>query len=317
MTTHPVTEAPATERVPSSQFAGLNTRQRAFSARARAFNVVVVVLPFVGFLLAVILLWNGLVGPIDLALIAVMWFLTTLGVGMGFHRLLTHRSFATKRWIELTLAGLGSMAVQGPPVVWVSDHRKHHAFTDEEGDPHSPHGTSMLRGLYHAHVGWLISRTHPSDPLRYARDLIKDPAMRRVSQLFPVFVGLGLLIPAVAGGLLSGTWKGVLTGFIWGGLVRIFLVHHITWSVNSLCHYVGRRRFATSDHSSNIAALAIPSLGDSWHHNHHAFPRSARHGLRWWELDVTGLLIQGLAKVGLAWNIVSVAPEQLREKEAT
>jgi stearoyl-CoA desaturase (delta-9 desaturase) len=295
---------------------GLTVDQREFSAAARAFNVVVVVVPFVAFAVAVALLWNGLVDWTDLAIMGFFYFFTTLGIAMGFHRLLTHRSFETRPWVRGLLAVLGSMAVEGPPIVWVADHRKHHTFADEEGDPHSPHVPGgMWRGLYHAHIGWLIERTQPSDPLRYARDLIKDPMVRRISELFPLIVVLGLVLPAGAGLVLTGTVHGALTALLWGGLVRMFFVHHVTWGVNSLGHYVGRRRFRTGDRSGNVMALALPSLGDSWHHNHHAFPRSARHGLRWWEVDVIGLIVRGMEKVGLAWNVVEISSEDLRKKE--
>jgi stearoyl-CoA desaturase (delta-9 desaturase) len=256
------------------------------------------------------------VGWTNLALLGFFYVFTTLGIAMGFHRQLTHRAFETPRWIRGLLAVAGSMAVQGPPIVWVADHRKHHTFADEEGDPHSPHVPGgMLRGLFHAHVGWLIGRTEPSDPLRYARDLLKDPMILRISRLFPLIVVLGLALPAGLGFLLTGTATGALTGFLWGGLVRMFMVHHVTWSVNSLGHYAGRRRFQTRDESTNVIALALPSLGDSWHHNHHAFPRSASHGLRWWELDLIGLLVRGMEKVGLAWDVVEIGPEAQRRKE--
>jgi stearoyl-CoA desaturase (delta-9 desaturase) len=294
----------------------LTLPQREFSSTARAFNMVVVAVPFAAFAAAIVLLWDGLVHWTDLVILALFYVATTLGIAMGFHRLLTHRAFRTRRWVVALLAVLGSMAVQGPPIVWVSDHRKHHTFADEEGDPHSPHVPGgMWRGLYHAHVGWLVGRTEPSDPLRYARDLLKDPLIRRISELFPLWALLGLALPALAGFVLTGRLAGALTGLLWGGLVRMFLVHHVTWSVNSLGHYVGRRRFRTTDRSSNVLALALPSLGDSWHHNHHAFPRSASHGLRWWEIDLIGLLIRAMARVGLAWDVVAVSGEDQRRKE--
>ena len=298
----------------------LADRSRGFSASARRFNAIAVFVPFAMFAVGVVLLWNGLVDGIDLAIFGVFYVLTTLGITMGFHRLLTHRSFETYPAIRATLAMLGSMAVEGPPIVWVADHRKHHAFTDVDGDPHSPHTSGpgwrgAIRGLYHAHFGWLLSRETPSDPLRYAKDLVRDAPIRRISAAFPAIVALGLLLPALAGLVLHGTATGALTGLLWGGFVRVFFVHHMTWSVNSLGHYLGRRRFDTDDRSSNLVALAVPSLGDSFHHNHHAFPRSAFHGLRWWELDLTGLLIRAMARVGLAWNVVSIPMERQRAKE--
>ncbi len=294
----------------------LGLPQREFSPLARAFNVVVVVVPFVAFAFAVVLLWGGIVHWTDLALLAVFYVATVLGIAMGFHRLLTHRSFQTTTWVRALLAVFGSMAVQGPPIVWVADHRRHHTFADDEGDPHSPHVPhGMWRGLLHAHVGWLVGRSEPSDPLRYARDLVKDPLIRRIGALFPLWALLGLALPALLGFVLTGEPEGALTGLLWGGLVRMFLVHHVTWSVNSLGHYVGRRRFRTTDRSSNVIALALPSLGDSWHHNHHAFPRSASHGLRWWEVDLIGLLIKAMERVGLAWDVVEISSEDQRKKE--
>jgi stearoyl-CoA desaturase (Delta-9 desaturase) len=292
-----------------------------FSPVARAFNVVAVVVPFVAFAVAVALSWNGMVDASDLVLFGVGYVLTGLGITMGFHRLLTHRSFETHAPIRMTLAVLGTMAVEGPPIAWVADHRKHHAFSDEEGDPHSPHTHAgagvlgVLRGLYHAHFGWLISRRDASDPLRYARDLVREPAMRRISQAAPAIVLAGLLIPAGIGYALEPTAVGALEGLLWGGLVRIFFVHHLTWSVNSLGHYYGRRRFATDDRSTNLLPLALVSFGDSFHHNHHAFPRSARHGLRWWEVDVVGLLVVAMERLGLAWNVVRIDEDRQRAKE--
>jgi stearoyl-CoA desaturase (delta-9 desaturase) len=215
------------------------------------------------------------------------------------------------------------MAVQGPVIDWVADHRKHHAHTDEEGDPHSPHvghGTgvwSVLRGLYHAHFGWLFTEHGTAAARKYARDLVEDRGMRRINRWFPAFVLVGLLIPFLLGLGLTGELAGGLTALLWGGLVRVFLVHHVTWSINSICHFFGRRRFALEDKSTNVSWLALPSLGESWHHNHHAFPRSAFHGLRWWEVDVSGLVIRAMRRVGLAWNVVAIAPErQLAKQQA-
>jgi stearoyl-CoA desaturase (delta-9 desaturase) len=212
------------------------------------------------------------------------------------------------------------MAVQGPVINWVADHRKHHAHTDEEGDPHSPHVGAgkgfkgALRGLLHAHVGWLLTEHGRAERAKYARDLAEDRGMRFIDRAFVGWVALGLILPAALGWLITGSYKGALTGLLWGGLVRVFLLHHVTWSINSICHFFGTRRFPIEDKSTNVFWLALPSLGEAWHHNHHAFPRSAFHGLRWWELDPSGWLILGMAKVGLAWDVVRVAPERQREK---
>jgi stearoyl-CoA desaturase (delta-9 desaturase) len=286
----------------------------------RYANLTAVILPFVAFVAAIVLLWNDWVGPADLAILAFMYIVTALGITVGFHRMLTHRAFDAPKPVRYTLATLGSMAVQGPVIDWVADHRKHHAFTDEEGDPHSPHGhggglKGALHGLYHAHMGWLLVTQGRAEKRRYAKDLLEDQGLRKISRKFPWIVLAGLLIPAALGYALTGTWMGALTGYLWGGLVRVFLVHHITWSINSVCHFFGRRRFDIEDQSTNVFWLALPSLGESWHHNHHAFPRSARHGLRWYEIDVSGLVIRGMEKAGLARNVVTIAPERQKQKE--
>jgi stearoyl-CoA desaturase (Delta-9 desaturase) len=279
----------------------------------RIANLLGVVVPFLGVIAAVVLLWNRAVDWIDLAIFAVMYLVTAVGITVGYHRLLTHRAFATYPWLERAFATAGSMAVQGSVMDWVADHRKHHAHTDVEGDPHSPHvgHGSGLRGLWHAHVGWLMETQGQADWKRYASELYEDPAMRTIGRRFPALVLVSLLVPTVAGYVLHGfTLDGALRGLVWGGLVRIFLVHHVTWSVNSVCHFFGSRRFDVDDHSTNVGWLALFSLGESWHHNHHAFPRSAYHGLRWWELDPSGLIISGMRRVGLAWNVVRIAPER-------
>jgi len=283
----------------------------------RTVNLIGVVVPFLGVLVAIGLLWDRAVDGPDLAILAVMYLLTGVGVTVGFHRLLTHRSFQTYVWLERALAVLGSLSVQGSVMDWVADHRKHHAHTDREGDPHSPHvgHGSGLRGLWHAHAGWLMRTQGQADWQRYARDLYDDPGMRRIGRRFPLLVLVSLLVPTVLGFVLDGfSAAGALRGFLWGGLVRIFLVHHVTWSVNSICHFFGSRRFDIEDRSTNVAWLALPSLGESWHHNHHAFPRSAYHGLRRWELDPSGLIISALHRSGLAWNVVRIAPERQRQK---
>jgi stearoyl-CoA desaturase (Delta-9 desaturase) len=282
-------------------------------------NLLAVALPFVGTLAAIVLLWNSIVSATDLAILAVMYVLTALGVTVGFHRMLTHRSFQAPKPVEYAFAALGSMAVQGPVMAWVADHRKHHAHADHEGDPHSPHvghgdGVgSVFRGLWHAHVGWLLSEQGQASPRKYAPDLFEDRGMRIINRRFPLLVLLSLALPALAGWALSGgSLAGAATGLLWGGLVRIFFVHHVTWSVNSVCHFLGSRRFETDDESRNVFWLALLSFGESWHNNHHAFPTSARHGLGRWQLDPSALVIRGLETCGLAWDVVRVAPERQR-----
>jgi stearoyl-CoA desaturase (delta-9 desaturase) len=285
-------------------------------------NLGAVILPFAATLAAALLFWNRLVTPADLAIASVMYLLTAVGITVGFHRLLTHRSFQTAKPLEYLFAALGSMAVQGPVISWVADHRKHHAHTDEDGDPHSPHVghdggvRGVFAGLWHAHTGWLMSTQGRADWKRYAGDLYEDEGMRTISRQFVPLILVGLALPTAAGYLLSGTLAGAGTGLLWGGLVRVFFVHHITWSVNSVCHFLGSRRFATDDRSTNVFWLALPSLGESWHHNHHAFPRSAVHGLKRWELDPSALIIATLEKVGLAHNVVRISPERQSERAA-
>jgi stearoyl-CoA desaturase (delta-9 desaturase) len=285
----------------------------------RALNLAGVFLPFVAFLVAVVLLWHRLVDWSDLAVLGIMYVLTGYGVTLGFHRLLTHRSFQTFKPVEYTLAALGSMAVQGPVMSWVADHRKHHAHTDQDGDPHSPHGhggglRGALAGLWYAHMGWLFDRAGQAEHERYAKDLVDDRGMRAINGSFLLWVLAGFALPFGLGWLIGGSVADGLTGALWGGAVRIFLLHHVTWSINSVCHFFGTRRFAIDDHSTNVFWLAPFSFGESWHHNHHAFPRSAMHGLRWWEIDPTAWMVRALKRLKLAWNVVEITPERQAQK---
>lgn len=288
----------------------------------KVVNLFAVVIPFLATIAAIVLFWNQIVTPADLIIMVSMYLVTALGITVGFHRLLTHRSFQTFKPIQYFFAIIGSMAVQGPVNTWVADHRKHHAHTDQEGDPHSPHVghdggvRGVLTGLFHAHVGWTFTEHGKADQQKYARDLYEDRGMRFISDWFPLWVVLGLLIPALAGYLVTGTLAGAAGAFLWGGLVRVFFVHHITWSINSVCHFLGSRRFDVDDESTNVFWLALPSLGEAWHHNHHAFPRSANHGLKKWELDPSAWVIKGMEKVGLARKVVRITPERQAEKLA-
>jgi stearoyl-CoA desaturase (Delta-9 desaturase) len=285
----------------------------------RIANIAVVVIPFVAFAVALATLWNEFVSPRDLVIGFAMYALTLLGVTIGFHRYLTHRAFQTSKAVEYILAIVGSMAIEGPVVNWVADHRKHHAHTDEEGDPHSPHGfgpglRGTLKGLFHAHVGWLWEDHGIAERRKYARDLVEDRGMRIINLSFGPLAALSLAIPFFAGWAIGGSLRDGLTAFLWGGLVRVFFLHHVTWSINSICHFFGRRRFATTDQSTNVFWLALPSFGEAWHHNHHAFPRSAFHGLRWYQVDVAGLVILALEKLGLVWNVVRISPERQAQR---
>jgi stearoyl-CoA desaturase (delta-9 desaturase) len=206
-------------------------------------------------------------------------------------------------------------------MTWVADHRKHHAHTDKEGDPHSPHGhgggiKGAVAGLWYAHMGWLFDRAGQAAPERYAKDLYEDRGMRAIQRGFLLFVLAGFALPFGLGWLIGGTLADGLTGALWGGAVRIFLLHHVTWSINSVCHFFGTRRFAVDDHSTNVFWLSLLSFGESWHHNHHAFPRSAVHGLRWWELDPTAWIVRAMKRTRLAWNVVEITPERQGQKLA-
>ena len=264
--------------------------------------------------------WNEYLHWHDLVVFAFMYVLTGLGVTVGLHRYLTHRSFAAGRPLRGTLAALGSMAIEGPVISWVADHRKHHTFADVDGDPHSPHvghGSGLrghLRGLFHAHMGWLFIHTQRGSRERYAPDLLEDPLIRWMDRTFVYWALAGLALPFVLGMALGGTLAAGLTGLLWGGAVRMFFVHHVTYSINSLCHVFGRRPFETDDESRNLAWLALPTLGEAWHNNHHAFPTSAVHGLGHRQLDVSALVIRALERAGLVWNVVRVPPERQAAK---
>ena len=281
---------------------------------------IVTVLPVVGLAVAAWLAWGGALHWQDLVVLAVTYVPIGLGVTVGFHRLFTHRAFTAKPSIRWLVATLGSAALEGPIISWVANHRKHHAFTDCHGDPHSPHvdhgggilGT--LRGLGHAHIGWLFIPTQRGLKARYARDLLDDPVLVFVNRTWWLWALLGLVFPFGLGMALTGTLRGGLTGMLWGGAVRIVLLHHITYSINSLCHVFGRRRFATPDESRNLAWLAPVTFGEAWHNNHHAFPQSAAHGLRRWEVDPSALVIRGLERLGLVSDVVRISPEKQSRK---
>jgi stearoyl-CoA desaturase (delta-9 desaturase) len=256
--------------------------------------------------------WGGALGWSDLVVLAVAYSLTGLGVTVGFHRLFTHRSFKTGRPLRFALGALGSAAIEGPLIEWVSNHRKHHQFSDEPGDPHSPHqhGSGVrgaLRGLVHAHVGWILDGDAAATPERYAKDLLQDPVARFIDRTFVLWVLAGLALPFALGAALTGTLAGALSALLWGGAVRIFLLHHATFSINSLCHFFGRRPFATGDDSRNLAWLAVPTFGEAWHNNHHAFPAAARHGQGGRQLDPSWWVIATLERCGLASDVVRVS----------
>jgi stearoyl-CoA desaturase (delta-9 desaturase) len=281
-------------------------------------NLVGLVLPFVGFVLAIVLCWHRFVEPIDLVLLAGGYSATCLGITVGFHRLLTHRAFKARPVVRYGLAVLGTLAVEGSVIKWVTDHRKHHAFADEEGDPHSPHeaGRGAIKGLWHAHAGWLFTTVGQADRRRYGADLLADRGIRAIDAAEKPLIAGSLALPFVIGLLVKGTIGGGLVTLLWAGLVRIFLLHHATFSINSICHYFGRRRFETPDESTNVSWLSLVTFGESWHNNHHAFPTSAFHGLRARELDLSGQFIRALERVGLAWDVVRINPERQQRRRA-
>jgi stearoyl-CoA desaturase (delta-9 desaturase) len=260
--------------------------------------------------------WGDFLRWSDAIVFAIMYVATGLGVTVGFHRYFTHRSFKTARALRATLAVLGSAAIEGPVISWVADHRKHHTFSDQEGDPHSPHvgheggWRGALKGLLHAHLGWLFIHTQRGARKRYARDLIEDPIVSFVDRTFLAWAVGGLAMAFVLGWVIGGSFHAALTGLLWGGAVRMLVVHHVTYSINSLCHFFGRRRFDTGDESRNLFWLSLPTLGESWHNNHHAFPTSAMHGMRPWEVDPSAIVIRGLERLGLVWDVVRVSPER-------
>jgi stearoyl-CoA desaturase (delta-9 desaturase) len=272
----------------------------------RIANLTGVVVPFLGLIAAVVLLWNSWVDWIDLAIMGVLYVIYGLGVTVGYHRLLTHRAFKTYKPVEYGFAIVGSMGLQGGVLDWVADHRKHHAHTDQEGDPHSPHvgHGEGLKGLWHAHTGWLFETHGQADWKKYAKELYEDPGMRKINRTFPYWALASLLVPTALGFVLHGfTAEGALRGLVWGGLVRIFLLHHVTWSINSICHAVGKRPFKSRDRSGNVWWLAVLSCGESWHNLHHADPTSARHGVERGQIDSSARIIRWCEMLGWAYDV--------------
>ncbi len=275
--------------------------------RTQIFTLIAILVPWLGFLTAGVLAWNRIMGWTDLALFFVMYLIAGFGITGGYHRLFTHRSFQCPTWVRFLFGVAGSMAVQGPLFFWVATHRRHHQYSDVDGDPHSPHEhgegmVGLVKGFWHAHLGWMF-RGADAMATRSLPDLSRDGTARLIHRGFLAWALAGMVIPAILGGLIQQSWMGALTGFLWGGLARIFVTHHATWSVNSICHLWGTRDFATRDDSRNNPAVALVSLGEGWHNNHHAHPQSARHGLRWFQIDPTWILIWTLLRLRLASNV--------------
>lgn len=279
---------------------------------------VFVVIPLLALIVAVPIAWGWGLGWTDVALAGVFYVLSGLGVTVGFHRLFTHRAFKAKRGLRIALAVAGSMSMQGSVIAWVADHRRHHAYSDRDGDPHSPwrFGTSagaLAKGFWHAHLGWLFVRDR-TNISRFAPDLLDDRDIRVVDRLFPVLTVATLVLPAVLGGLITMSWWGALTAFFWAGLVRVALLHHVTWSVNSICHLIGDRPFASRDKSANFWPLALLSLGESWHNSHHADPTGARHGVGRGQLDISARVIWLFEKLHWASHVRWPKAERLARK---
>jgi len=291
--------------------------------RERAVAVLTVMLPFLGFITAVWLFWGSLITITELLLCAAMYGLTALGITIGFHRLFTHRSFRATAGVRLLFGVLGSMAAQGPLLYWVAVHRLHHQHSDRAGDPHSPHQDahgplSLLRGLWHSHLGWIFT-TNQKALYRQVPDLLRDPRSMFINRFYVVWVALGVLIPGSITAMVRDSWTGFYTGLLWGGLARICILQHVTWSINSICHLFGSAPFQTRDSSRNNFLCALFAFGEGWHNNHHAFPSSAAHGLRWWQLDVSYLVIRLLVRLRLASHLrrpaaVHVRPRKLEKR---
>lgn len=253
------------------------------------------------------LAWQNGIGVLEVGLFGFMYALSVIGITVGYHRLFSHRAFDASMPVQVILAVLGALACQGPLIYWVSIHRRHHQFSDQSGDPHSPyadleHALPPFKGFWHAHMGWIF-RHDLTNTFRFSKDLLQDPVLSKVNRLYPVWVVLSLALPAFLGGLFSQTWDGAFLGFLWGGLVRIFLVAHMTYSVNSVCHFFGSRAFDTKENSTNNIWLAIPTGGEAWHNNHHAFPSSAKFGLKFWQIDIGYIVVYFLKLLGLAHNV--------------
>lgn len=276
------------------------------------------ILPFLGAVAAVALLWFQPIGPIEIAVAVAMWVVTGFGISVGYHRLLAHGTFNTTPKIRAALAVFGAMAGQGAPISWVAIHRRHHEFGDREGDMHSPNLSGndfkgKLRGLLHAHLTWMIAHPYPN-VAHYARDLLRDQTMVRIGRHYYAWIALGFVAPAALCGILTASWWGALNGLLWGGFVRMFVLEHGIWSLNSICHFIGTRRFRTKDESRNNAWLAPFTFGEAWHHNHHAFPYSASFGLSWYRLDPGYWLIRVLGLLGLASTIRVPNERQMKER---
>ena len=311
--------APPTVRDESPTLRGITVAPPRILFWQRVAMLVLTTLPLLGLGAAVWGLWGTAIGPVDIALFAGFYVFTGLGITVGFHRLLTHQSFRAPTAVRVLFAIAGSMAIQGSVIDWVATHRRHHAYSDQHGDPHSPHvdadgGTfGLLKGLWYGHMGWMFS---PDSTVQkaWAPDLLRDKPIATVSRHFPLAIVATFVLPAVLGGVITGSFAGAASALLWAGLVRVFILHHVTWSINSICHVFGTRPYESHDESRNNPVMALLGFGEGWHNGHHAFPASARHGQRWWELDLSWLVIRGLSLVGLATNVKTPTAKQLERR---
>ncbi len=307
---------PAQTEVPSTQpetDAKLKTYTTRYEGKAAIIHKTAVlsltIIPFVVFVAAIVYYWGTGISLTSLILLIVFYSITTVGIGVGYHRLFTHKGFQVKPWLKTALALAGAFAIQGPVIRWVADHRRHHAFSDRPGDPHSPHlhdgegWLNMFKGLWYAHIGWFFD-SEETIATKFAPDLLKDKALVWIDKQYVWWIILSFLLPAIIGFLITGTATGFWGGLIWGGAVRVFFLHHVTWSINSVCHVFGQRPFKTRDLSRNNFIFGVLAFGEGWHNNHHAHPRMAKHGHKWWEFDITFLTIRLMKAVGLAWDVV-------------
>lgn len=304
---------PATHRTanPAAEPAAAWTDPPEAPALHKLWMLASVVVPFAGFVAAIIGMWlHGWMGWLYLNMLLAGWLLTGLGITIGYHRLLSHQAFETYRWVRIFWMMMGALAAQKSPIEWCAVHRRHHALSDRPGDPHSPHRygggwRNAVKGFAYAHVGWLFTGYLPwTDQNHYVPDLLEDRTARWIQRYYEAFwIPLTFALPAAIGGVATQTWEGAWLGLLWGGLARVFLLDHITWSINSVAHLFGGRDYEVKDRSRNNVALALLGFGEGWHNNHHAFPASARQGLRWWQFDLSWIVIRAMQLLGLAWNV--------------
>ncbi len=298
----------------------LTFKNQQLKNKQKIYGLAVVLIPLLGVLLSIPITFLLGVSPIDIALLVFMSILSTIGIEVGFHRYFSHRAFRANTTIKVTLAILGCMAGEGPPIYWAANHRRHHQYSDRSGDPHSPNLCgdgirNQLLGLWHAHIGWILD-LELTNTVLYGKDLLRDPILTQVNKYYFWWLSIGLVIPAILGGILTKTWTGFLGGFLWGGVIRLFVAQQITYCVNSLCHVFGSRPFKNSDRSTNIGWLAPLTFGGSWHNNHHAFPNTAINQFEWWQIDFGGYFIHTLEVLGWAWDLKIPTPEMIEAKKS-